>query len=583
MPTTLPEELLALIFENFAFPPVGSLGDILDDVRQFPAALGDVWAGEQPEIISTYRKSVPDEVYEDFQTDILECTKTLHSICLTSKNFHRLAWPILYRGFTSRALSIGSGEIDVASQPSSLLRTICLKPEYGSALRSLSIEEWAPIEAMDAMDLFNILQGDATIVALFQWRAKGFWLGDEPESDDDTLSFPGQSENFESLQRSLHRSLNMGLVDGHMTMLLLMCPNIRDLDISPPVDFATSNIAQLLRLVLSKDFISKPLPDPIPDFEEEESDYIVAQMFGARWPDQKLQKPLVLQQLRTLTIRSPGVTSRDLKFFKQLMSLPSLETLRVDGLRGGFPKAVAALDVETKCPQLKTLQLSECQLNALEVAAIVKCCPNLEKVYIVWLAFQGRDGRNDHWTPELCIDYGLITTALAENCPNLTVIKLGGSEGRCNVGAEPKHPFTIGKSLDSLEHLAVLQIDAHSIYGSEHGKHGSTLADNVPKNLVALEVSSWHEDEHPMNSERRPELDAFQDYQDEDLDYFLKDERFHRLGRLELPGRIRIYDVDRAREAGWEILKRDNAKGHQYEVLINKARLEAHGFERFAN
>lgn len=578
MLTALPEELLALIFENFAFTEAGALGDVLEDVRHFHETLGEVWDGARPEVISTYRQLKSEQEVLDSQLEVVERMRTLHSVCLASKSFHRLAWPILYRGFTTRLLVTDETE-EVVPQPSTLLRTICLKPEYGLALRSLSIGDWDPIEAMDAMDLFNLLQGDATIVALFHWRAKAFWFGDESESE--VTSFPEELNDMDPIQRSLHRSLNMGLMDGHMALLLLMCPNIRELDISPPLDFGSSTFAKLLRTVLSQEFKSKALPDPIPDFEEEESDYIVAQMFGAKWPDQKLQKPAVLQQLRSLTIRSPGITSRDLKLFKQLMSLPSLETLRVHDLQGGYSGAFSDLDIKSKCPQLKTLQLSECQLSAYELAVIVKCCPNLEKLYVVWTAFQGRAGELGHLTPEHCIHYGVVTKALAESCPKLTVLKLGGPEGRCNVGAEPKHPFTIGKSLDSLEHLAVLQVDAHAIYGSEYGQHGSSLAESVPKTLVALEISSWSEQHDPDN---RVQAADFEDYQDADLDDFLRDKTFSRLGRLELPGRIRIYSVNFAKDEGWETYNRDNPSPatQLYQVLINKERLNAHGFQRFA-
>lgn len=578
MPTMLPEEILVLIFENFALPDIGVLGDVQEDVRHFHETLGDVWTGAQPSEISTYRKpKTEDEIY-CYQLEIGECLEALYSLCLTCKSFHRLAWPILYRGFTTHMLDTWLNQ-DRQLPSATLLRTICLKPEYGFALRSLSIGDWDPIEAMDAMDLFNLLQGDATIVALFQWRARAFWFGDELENE--TLSIPEELHDEDPIQRSLHRSLNMGLLDGHMALLLLMCPNIRHLDISPPLDFATSTFANLLRIVLSKDFKSKPLPDPIPDFEEEESDYIVAQMFGAPWPNQKLQKPLVLQQLRSLTIRSPGITSLDFRFLKQLMSLPSLETLRVNDLEGGFPKALVMLDVKSKCPQLKTLQFLECQLNANELAAIVECCPNLEKLYVVWTKFRTSDGHRAHLSPEYCIHYGTITKALVEHCPNLTVLKLGGPEGRCNVGAEPKQPFIIGDSLHPLERLAVLQVDAHSIYGSEYGLYGGFLAETVPENLVVLEVSSWEEHDPSIN-----QIHAFnfQEHQDLDLEVFLKSESCHRLGRVELPGRVRAYDLDGVKKRGWEIKKYDNplSIGSCYDVLINKARLEAHGFQRFA-
>ena len=85
------------------------------------------------------------------------CLTTLSNACLASKALYRIAWPILYQ----------------------FLQTICTKPERGLALRSLMIREWAPVYAMDPTELFEQLQGDPTLVDLFQWRAKTFWLGED--------------------------------------------------------------------------------------------------------------------------------------------------------------------------------------------------------------------------------------------------------------------------------------------------------------------------------------------------------------------------------------------------------------------
>jgi hypothetical protein len=43
--------------------------------------------------------------------------------------------------------------------PAPFLRTICTKPEYGLALRSLSIAPWAPVDAMDTTEPFEETAG----------------------------------------------------------------------------------------------------------------------------------------------------------------------------------------------------------------------------------------------------------------------------------------------------------------------------------------------------------------------------------------------------------------------------------------
>ena len=143
---SLPEELQTLVLEHLALP--GCRWSISDEWPQ--------------------RDIVPEHL------------TSLSNVCLVSKNLHRLAWPILYRAFTNAELRVRSSQ-NPKLEPSPFLRTICLKPEYGLALRSLSIDLGTPIGAMQASELFELLQGDATLAALFQWKVRSFWFG--PDED----------------------------------------------------------------------------------------------------------------------------------------------------------------------------------------------------------------------------------------------------------------------------------------------------------------------------------------------------------------------------------------------------------------
>lgn len=136
----LPEELLALILEEFALPSRNTF--CIGRLREWTYA-------PRP------------------------CMTTLSNACLASKSMYGLAWPILYRFFSNRRW----WDLDPGLDPAHFLQTICTKPERGLALRTLSIAEWAPVDAMDPTELFEKLQSDATLVDLFQWRAKTFWLG----------------------------------------------------------------------------------------------------------------------------------------------------------------------------------------------------------------------------------------------------------------------------------------------------------------------------------------------------------------------------------------------------------------------
>lgn len=543
MPPSLPEELLVLIFEHLAFPNVHAFADI-SEADGIPGPDDD------------------DIEYKAYCDDIREGIKTLHRICLASKNLHRLAWPILYRAFTNRE------PFDPSVDPSNFLRTICLKPEYGLALRSLSIGDWNPIEAMDAMDLFELLQGDATVVALFQWRAKGFWFG------DDLLM--GENISLDTMDTAigtLCRTLNMGLLDGHMSLLLLMCPNIRELDISPPLDFGTSTFAKLLNIATSPAFQNKSLPNPLPDPEEEESDYIVSQMFAASWPERNLQKPRVLQHLRSLKIRSPGPTGLALDFFKNLISLPSLQQLQVCNLWGGYRGSIAALRPVAQCPQLNSLMLPDCRLSSNEVAAIIRCCSGLTSLTVTWdsLYEMTSDSRDEKW----CLKFGDIGEAIATHTPLLEHLTLDSTDGWLNFGAQPKRPYILGSSLADIPRLTRLTIDDHVVYGSEYGRFGFTLGETIPKSVVWLRL--WETRNCETVEDPTLLIDEYLQYQVDDLNAFLQDDNFARLCRVDVGWDC--LDMPTLKNHGWtnETVRLKNAEYGwlRGRVLINKARLKA--------
>lgn len=208
---------------------------------------------------------------------------------LASKNFARLAWPALYRKYSSWPLGNGN------TIPTYYLRTLCLKPEHGKALRSLAIDAQPPIGAsgLEDEDLYELLLGDAMTMALFQWRARNFWLGGYPGGED--------------VHEKLVRSLVIGLDEGIMALVLLMCPNITELDISMPEKFETSVLGLMLLLVTLSDGDLGPLPDDPIAYEPPPAAYFTSQMFGAAWPDKIWQQPLALRQLQELTLRNGDI------------------------------------------------------------------------------------------------------------------------------------------------------------------------------------------------------------------------------------------------------------------------------------
>jgi hypothetical protein len=89
------------------------------------------------------------------------------------------------------------------------------------------------------------LCGDAMTMAVFQWRARSFWLEGY--------------EGGQTFQDRLIRSLLIGMDDGIMCMILLMCPKITELAISLPWDCQSSYLITELFAVITS---PKTVPPP---------------------------------------------------------------------------------------------------------------------------------------------------------------------------------------------------------------------------------------------------------------------------------------------------------------------------------
>lgn len=107
---------------------------------------------------------------------------------------------------------------------------------------------------------------DAMTGALFQWRARSFWFGDYSNGD--------------SFYKRLISSMITGLEDGWMCILLLLCPNITELDMNLPSDFKKT-FSPVLMLCLAR--LSRPVPDPVGQVANvpPQSHYVASQMFGS--------------------------------------------------------------------------------------------------------------------------------------------------------------------------------------------------------------------------------------------------------------------------------------------------------------
>lgn len=320
----LPEEILSLILEYFSLP------DYFNDVLR-------------------HHEPAEHQYYT-------ECLTTLRYVCLTSKQLYRLAWPILYRRFSDYP------RYEVRDQQASLdpvqfLQTICTKPEYGLALRSLSVFPWGSIEMMDPEEVLDLLESDGTLAALFNWRTRGFWLGGGEESGNESLVSSARPSSNSNLLPEILRSLEMGLTEAHMVLLLLLCPKIKELHIYNTAQAENPLLIRLLEITLSNDYKTAKPPDLVNDFEQDEADYALAQMFDIPWRRPALKKSAMLQDLERFTLGGDCAHPVDCSFLKKLLELPALQNLSIDSLHGGYGAALSDLKVSAPANKLKKLQL----------------------------------------------------------------------------------------------------------------------------------------------------------------------------------------------------------------------------------
>ena len=105
-----------------------------------------------------------------------------------------------------------------------------------------------------------------------------------------------------------------------------------------------------------------------------------------------------------------------------------------------------------------------------------------------------------------------------------------------------------------------LSLDENSIYGSELGDYGSTLKETVPRHIALLELISHARQDHP---ESLHPVKDFQKRQDDDLNTFMQDPSFSRLGCIKLRGRMRWYNEAVAKMHGWEVIPHRSDTGRR--------------------
>lgn len=505
---TLPEELLSHIFGYLALPSATELADAAE--------------GREGPYITNHELFV-----EDMQLD----QQSLFNVCLVSKNFYRLAWPTLYRAHTTWLMG------QRFMYPSSFLRTLCLKPEYGDTLRSFSIRDWDTIQDIDIEVFYDdCLNGDAMTMAAFQWRARNFWLKGY--------------EGGQKFQDRLVRSLMIGMPDGLVCMILLMCPNITELDISLPWGGRTSCLIAELCAVITSPQTEQP-PSDIPAYQIPSSRYVTSQLLGISWPDTPWRQPGALEFLSEFTLRGGDETQWE-PLLTSVTLLPSLKTLRIYNLVKGPSRDWLAAITRRKAPQLRTLHLPECCLGDTGLCDIVRLFPHLRTLNIDWsVMYSGLMSMKD------------IGRAVAQYTPRLMHLTLDASLCRIredSFGEDRRMENTLCDSIKNMQHLERLKVNDQAIWSQlplENGRGFETELRNLePAIRHALPTHvAWLEIVFP----RHPELYwedhnlclEYRRWQDHDLRTLLLDEPFTELKRVDSHGCKREVYTGSVRERGW--------------------------------
>lgn len=497
----------------------------------------------------------PDESYEnspgEYRVSTERHNNTLFNVCLASKTFNRLASPALYRKYSTWPSKCH----DVCPVNHRFLRTLCEKPTHGNALRFLSIAAATFITYTPRDALYeDYLSDDLLTKAIFQWVARTFWFS--------TSGNPLKGEEFRKL---LVKSLMLGLDEGVICMILLLCPNITELDIELPSDYQPRRQEhdvpylpeQLLGITSSLQKASPPIGQ-----KPEQPQDIRRWLFGTTPLDDEWQVPQVLQKLEELTLRQSRI-STDCPLLPHVLSLPSLQTLRICRLTQEPSEHARDSGGESlgwkKSLRITNLHLAECNLHTAEVLKIIALFPKLTALNVNW----------DESPPQNMLELG---RAISRENPLLRSLTLDTSTCSADLRrGKVRQGDVLQDSLKGMRCLTKLRLSDHAIWTLNFhnndpidGTFDYGIRQCLPPQIEYLELVS------PIFDRYHPRWDnaAYENWQDRDLDELLRDPSFSRLRRVVT--RERDLDADSMRQHGWT---EELGSNHRGEITLSLCRV----------
>ena len=364
----------------------------------------------------------------------------LRNICLVSKSFHRIAWPILYRvfPFTSGSLEYGKHATnDGDSRDELYLQTLHRNPAYADALRFIYLDLSRPD------DEYCIYDESALATQVRTSHVDGSRYVLQPGS---------------RLKRIQGVEAKQGLYEYFLAVVLLMCRNVQGLHlISPICEYPVSS-----RLDHALSLATLELPGVC-----------------AGPSASTTRQCQIFQNLRKMTVRFEGqclcaavsFPCRNHSWLFRILQSGSLETLT---LRGMFWYSLENHDnvffvptrplIAIHLMHLTTLRLLEYVAGGALTGNIVGSCPSLTVLEVVW-GSQILSGDYSIETEEL-IAFDLIAAVIANHAPNLSTLVLDDSKlTYFRSSALPQHTF--GRQLCDIEHLRTIRASESAFYTDE--------------------------------------------------------------------------------------------------------------------
>jgi len=416
-------------------------------------------------------------------------------------------------------------------------------------------------------------------------KADVLWASSEascPESPKDCECSSHRRQRrktpLEELCTLLVKSISLGLTEGTAALLLLLCPNLERLDMTPPDAFRWTAVGKATDLGCGAPLAEHSrFPNAVKPggnaLVNEHRNGIAQDLFGAPWPSPQALPISSFSCLRELKLncveedrgyfRTPGrFTSRvHLSTMNSLLNLPTLQSFTATAIMDD--PIVSCSNPELKVLSLKHIRLQGRFLGSKSIARLLAACSRLETLSVSW-DDPGRayDERTTAVVEQLYafFNWSHIAEALAKHKDSLETLSLFTS-GLRHEYVQGEHNSTkdsgLWQCLGGMTRLRSLFCNASFAHGSKTTT-GEPLTSVVPKSVEDLQISE------DLNIDRR--VHSYEEATSMRLEspkQLLADRSFTRLKRVSASS-YKPVDGQYASRKGWRIEPHDFGLGQVF-------------------